>query len=57
AQMSRSAFRQTTRFKDRAYLLLGLINICFPRPYVKGWKAFGHPQEEVLKVSTDQLIL
>lgn len=54
--MSWASRRQTTRFKDRAYSLLGLIDIQMPHLYGEGSKAFQRLQSEIAKARNDPTI-
>ena len=55
-RISWAAHRQTARLEDRAYSLLGLLNVNMPMLYGEGEKAFLRLQEEVVKKSTDMSI-
>ena len=48
-KLSWAALRQTTRLEDRAYSLLGLLNVNMDLRYGEGDKAFLRLQEEILK--------
>jgi hypothetical protein len=52
-RLSWAARRQTTREEDRAYSLLGLLEVNMALLYGEGMNAFKRLQEEVLKNSTD----
>ncbi|KAL4070155.1 heterokaryon incompatibility protein-domain-containing protein [Scleroderma yunnanense] len=54
--MSWAARRKTTRVEDRAYSLLGLLNVNMPMLYGEGKKAFHRLQLEIIRVSNDQSI-
>ncbi|KIO03139.1 hypothetical protein M404DRAFT_635279 [Pisolithus tinctorius Marx 270] len=54
--MSWAADRRTTRVEDRAYSLLGLLDVNMPMLYGEGKKAFLRLQEEVIRKSNDQTI-
>ncbi|KAL4073003.1 heterokaryon incompatibility protein-domain-containing protein [Scleroderma yunnanense] len=54
--MSWAADRTTTRVEDRAYSLLGLLDVNIPMLYGEGKKAFQRLQLEVIRVSNDQSI-
>jgi Heterokaryon incompatibility protein (HET) len=55
-KMSWAANRKTTRIEDRAYSLLGLLNVNMPLLYGEGNRAFIRLQEEIMKVSTDETL-
>jgi len=55
--MSWSANRTTTRVEDRAYSLMGLLDVNMPMLYGEGKKAFHRLQLEVIHMSNDQSIL
>lgn len=57
ARISWAADRITTRLEDRAYSLLGLLQVNMPLLYGEGAAAFRRLQEEILKVSADLSIL
>ncbi|KAL4070100.1 hypothetical protein V8B97DRAFT_2047969 [Scleroderma yunnanense] len=54
--MSWAADRKTTRVKDRAYSLLGLLDVNMPMLYGEGNRAFQRLQLEIIRVSDDQSI-
>ncbi|KAL4069912.1 heterokaryon incompatibility protein-domain-containing protein [Scleroderma yunnanense] len=54
--MSWAAKRTTTRVEDRAYSLLGLLDVNMPMLYGEGQKAFHRLQLEIIRVSNDQSI-
>ncbi|KAL4082142.1 heterokaryon incompatibility protein-domain-containing protein [Scleroderma yunnanense] len=54
--MSWAADRTTTRVEDRAYSLLGLLDVNMPMLYGEGKKAFHRLQLEVIRVSNDQSV-
>ncbi|KAL4062633.1 heterokaryon incompatibility protein-domain-containing protein [Scleroderma yunnanense] len=54
--MSWAADRTTTRVEDRAYSLLGLLEVNMPMLYGEGKKAFHRLQLEIMRVSNDQSI-
>lgn len=54
--MSWACDRETTRVEDRAYSLLGLLNVNMPMLYGEGEKAFYRLQCEILNQSEDQSI-
>ncbi|KAL4062249.1 heterokaryon incompatibility protein-domain-containing protein [Scleroderma yunnanense] len=54
--MSWAANRTTTRVEDRAYSLLGLLNVNMPMLYGEGKRAFHRLQLEIIRVSNDQSI-
>ncbi|KAL4065648.1 heterokaryon incompatibility protein-domain-containing protein [Scleroderma yunnanense] len=54
--MSWAARRKTTRVEDRAYSLLGLLDVNMPMLYGEGKKAFQRLQLEVIRMSNDQSI-
>ncbi|KAL4070154.1 hypothetical protein V8B97DRAFT_2007779 [Scleroderma yunnanense] len=54
--MSWAAKRKTTRVEDRAYSLLGLLNVNMPMLYGEGKKAFHCLQLEIIRTSNDQSI-
>ncbi|PNH44850.1 hypothetical protein VD0004_g2900 [Verticillium dahliae] len=56
ARLSWAAKRETTRFEDMAYCLLGIFDIHLPLIYGEGSKAFLRLQEEIIKNSDDQTI-
>ena len=54
--MSWAANRTTTRVEDRAYSLMGLLNVNMPMLYGEGKKAFHRLQLEIIRTSNDQSI-
>ncbi|KAL4069937.1 heterokaryon incompatibility protein-domain-containing protein [Scleroderma yunnanense] len=54
--MSWAANRTTTRVEDRAYSLLGLLDVNMPMLYGEGTKAFHRLQLEIIRMSNDQSI-
>ena len=54
--MSWAASRRTTRVEDRAYSLMGLLNVNMPMLYGEGKKAFHRLQLEIIHTSNDQSI-
>ncbi|KAL4071630.1 heterokaryon incompatibility protein-domain-containing protein [Scleroderma yunnanense] len=54
--MSWAANRTTTRVEDRAYSLLGLLDVNMPMLYGEGKKAFQRLQLEIIHTSNDQSI-
>ncbi|KAL4078710.1 heterokaryon incompatibility protein-domain-containing protein [Scleroderma yunnanense] len=54
--MSWAANRKTTRVEDRAYSLLGLLDVNMPMLYGEGKKAFQRLQLEIIRTSNDQSI-
>jgi len=54
--MSWAANRTTTRVEDRAYSLMGLLDVNMPMLYGEGKKAFHRLQLEIVRVSNDQSI-
>ncbi|KAL4070215.1 hypothetical protein V8B97DRAFT_1871798 [Scleroderma yunnanense] len=54
--MSWAADRNTTRVEDRAYSLLGLLDVNMPMLYGEGKKAFHRLQLEIIRMSDDQSI-
>ncbi|KAL4071631.1 heterokaryon incompatibility protein-domain-containing protein [Scleroderma yunnanense] len=54
--MSWAANRTTTRVEDRAYSLLGLLDVNMPMLYGEGKKAFQRLQLEIIRMSDDQTI-
>ena len=54
--ISWAADRTTTRVEDRAYSLLGLLDINMPMLYGEGRKAFHRLQLEIIRASNDQSI-
>ena len=54
--MSWAANRTTTRVEDRAYSLMGLLDVNMPMLYGEGKKAFHRLQLEIIRTSDDQSI-
>ncbi|KIK20667.1 hypothetical protein PISMIDRAFT_682062, partial [Pisolithus microcarpus 441] len=54
--MSWAADRRTTRVEDRAYSLMGLLDVNMPMLYGEGKKAFLRLQQEIIRKSSDQTI-
>ena len=54
--MSWAAHRKTTRVEDRAYSLMGLLDVNMPMLYGEGKKAFHRLQLEIIRTSNDQSI-
>ena len=54
--MSWAADRTTTRVEDRAYSLMGLLDVNMPMLYGEGKKAFRRLQLEIIRSSNDQSI-
>ena len=54
--MSWAAKRTTTRVEDRAYSLMGLLDVNMPMLYGEGKKAFHRLQLEIIHASNDQSI-
>ena len=54
--MSWAVRRTTTRVEDRAYSLMGLLDVNMPMLYGEGKKAFHRLQLEVIRASNDQSI-
>lgn len=54
--VSWAADRRTTRIEDRAYSLMGLLDVNMPMLYGEGKKAFQRLQLEVIRMSNDQSI-
>ena len=54
--MSWAANRTTTRVEDRAYSLMGLLNVNMPMLYGEGKKAFHRLQLEIIRSTNDQSI-
>ncbi|KAL4066286.1 heterokaryon incompatibility protein-domain-containing protein [Scleroderma yunnanense] len=54
--MSWAADRRTTRVEDRAYSLMGLLDVNMPMLYGEGKKAFQRLQMEIIRVSNDHSI-
>ncbi|KAL4072833.1 heterokaryon incompatibility protein-domain-containing protein [Scleroderma yunnanense] len=55
--ISWAAHRMTTRVEDRAYSLLGLLDVNMPMLYGEGKKAFHRLQLEIIRMSNDQSII
>ncbi|KIM59807.1 hypothetical protein SCLCIDRAFT_1217428, partial [Scleroderma citrinum Foug A] len=54
--MSWAAHRTTTRVEDRAYSLMGLLDVNMPMLYGEGKKSFHRLQLEIIRASNDQSI-
>ena len=54
--ISWAAHRTTTRVEDRAYSLMGLLDVNMPMLYGEGKKAFHRLQLEIIRASNDQSI-
>ncbi|KAL4070149.1 heterokaryon incompatibility protein-domain-containing protein [Scleroderma yunnanense] len=54
--ISWAANRKTTRVEDRAYSLMGLLDVNMPMLYGEGKKAFHRLQLEIIRMSSDQSI-
>ena len=54
--ISWAANRTTTRVEDRAYSLMGLLDVNMPMVYGEGKKAFRRLQLEIIRSSNDQSI-
>ena len=54
--VSWAAHRKTTRVEDRAYSLMGLLDVNMPMLYGEGKKAFRRLQLEIIRASNDQSI-
>ena len=54
--MSWAANRTTTRVEDKAYSLMGLLDVNMPMLYGEGKKAFHRLQLEIIRSSNDQSI-
>ena len=54
--MSWAAHRKTTRVEDRAYSLMGLLDVNMSMMYGEGKKAFHRLQLEIIRTSNDQSI-
>ena len=54
--LSWAAKRTTTRVEDRAYSLMGLLEVNMPMLYGEGKKAFHRLQLEIIRTSNDQSI-
>ncbi|KAI8959869.1 hypothetical protein F5Y11DRAFT_350078 [Daldinia sp. FL1419] len=57
ARLAWAANRTTTRIEDRAYSLLGLLEVNMPLLYGEGEKAFQRLQEEIIKSRNDDSLL
>ena len=55
--MSWAANRTTTRVEDKAYSLMGLLDVNMPMLYGEGKKAFHRLQLEIIRMSNDQSTL
>ncbi|KIM53476.1 hypothetical protein SCLCIDRAFT_138925, partial [Scleroderma citrinum Foug A] len=55
--MSWAARRTTTRMEDRAYSLMGLLDVNMPMLYGEGKNAFRRLQLEIIRASNDQSII
>ena len=55
-RFSWAADRKTTRVEDRAYSLLGILDINLPTLYGEGERAFRRLQEEILRRTSDQTL-
>lgn len=55
-KMSWAARRVTRRVEDRAYCMMGIVDINMPLIYGEGERAFIRLQEEILKISEDYRI-
>ncbi|KAK5685129.1 hypothetical protein LTS10_003205 [Elasticomyces elasticus] len=55
-RLSWAARRRTTRVEDRAYCMLGILQVNMPLLYGEGSGAFGRLQEELIRRSSDQSI-
>jgi hypothetical protein len=53
-RMSWAAQRQTTRFEDKAYSLMGIFDVNMPLLYGEGKRAFIRLQEALMKMTDDQ---
>jgi hypothetical protein len=53
-KMSWAARRETTRFEDQAYCLLGIFGVNMPPLYGEGSSAFMRLQLEIMKISNDE---
>ncbi|KAK0721891.1 heterokaryon incompatibility protein-domain-containing protein [Lasiosphaeria miniovina] len=56
ARLSWASRRETTRFEDRAYCLLGFFGVNMPLLYGEGENAFARLQEEIIKRNPDSTI-
>ena len=54
--ISWAAYRTTMRVEDRAYSLMGLLDVNMPMLYGEGKKAFQRLQLEIIRLSNDQSI-
>ena len=54
--MSWAANRRTTRVEDKAYSLMGLLDVNMPMLYGEGKKGFHRLQLEIIRTSNDQSI-
>ena len=54
--MSWAANRKTTRVEDRAYSLMGLLDVNMPMLYGEGKKSFHRLQLEIIRATNDQSI-
>ena len=54
--ISWAAYRMTKRVEDRAYSLMGLLDVNMPMLYGEGKKAFHRLQLELIRTSNDQSI-
>ena len=54
--MSWAANRESTRVEDKAYSLMGLLDVNMPMLYGEGKKAFHRVQLEIIRASNDQSI-
>ena len=54
--MSWATYRTTSRVEDRAYSLMGLLDVNMPMLYGEGRKAFHRLQLEIIRTSNDQSI-
>ena len=54
--MSWAADRTTTRIEDKAYSLMGLLDVNMPMLYGEGKRAFHRLQLEIIRMSNDQSI-
>lgn len=55
-RLSWAANRRTTRIEDRAYSLLGLLEVNIPLLYGEGEKAFARLQQQIMESSDDDSI-
>lgn len=56
-RMSLAAGRETTRPEDRAYSLLGIMDLNLDVRYGEGSRAFARLQEDLIEKSNDETIL